>query len=196
MSQFLPEQKSESSKGPESYLSGEERKELQRMLSFPEDLPAKFKSFLIDFIAVNIPQIPISQITGFNQFDASTDTQGAEANGTVATGSGTYVELSGGPEITGLSAGLYVVHYGASIQSDNIGVSHVNVSVNGATPSDDYALTVTNQGTTYWPLSRARLVTISADGGEIAMVYKMTAFTLRASRRWLVVQKYANVSGG
>ena len=71
MSQFLPDQmpqteQRQETKGPESYLSLEERKALQRSLSFPEDLPPKFKSWLIDFIAVNIPQIPISQIVGFD----------------------------------------------------------------------------------------------------------------------------------
>ena len=68
MSQFMPDsggQSKDSSKaGPEAYLSPDERKALQRSLSFPEDLPPRFKSWLIDFIAVNIPQIPISQIVG------------------------------------------------------------------------------------------------------------------------------------
>jgi hypothetical protein len=70
MSDFMPDtkpQERESTKGPEAYLSPDERKALQRSLSFPEDLPPKFKSWLIDFLAVNVPQIPISQIVGFDK---------------------------------------------------------------------------------------------------------------------------------
>ena len=52
-------------KGLDSFLSQEERAALQRMLGFPEDIPAAFQSWLLDFVAVNIPQIPISQISGF-----------------------------------------------------------------------------------------------------------------------------------
>ena len=62
------EQPKRSQIGPEAFLSAEERKALQRSLSFPEDLPPKFRSFLIDFIAVNIPQISIRSIVGFDRF--------------------------------------------------------------------------------------------------------------------------------
>lgn len=67
----MPEQsksQGQDSKGPESYLSADERKALQRSLSFPEDLPSKFKSWILDFVAVNIPQIPFGQIAGVPSF--------------------------------------------------------------------------------------------------------------------------------
>ena len=62
------EQPKRSQIGPEAFLSAEERKALQRSLSFPEDLPPKFRSWMIDFIAVNIPQISIRSIVGFERF--------------------------------------------------------------------------------------------------------------------------------
>lgn len=55
-------------KGPEAFLGPEERKFLGRMLSYPEDIPPKFKEWMSDYLAVNIPQIPISQISGFNKY--------------------------------------------------------------------------------------------------------------------------------
>lgn len=73
MSQFLPDgfEQPKPTKtpeqGPESYLTPDERKFWQRGLGFPEDFPPRFKSWLIDFMAVNIPQIPISQVTGVPQ---------------------------------------------------------------------------------------------------------------------------------
>jgi hypothetical protein len=109
LSQFLPEQsqKVSDSKGPEAYLSSEERKALQRSLSFPEDLPPKFRSWLIDFIAVNIPQIPISQIVGAQQFgfkllDSAQITSTVRVDNTSEAGpdtiiSGTAVQYDGKP---------------------------------------------------------------------------------------------------
>lgn len=68
MSSFMPEEKEEKvklpPKGTEDYLTPEERKFLQRMLSFPEDLPPKFKAWLIDHEAVDGAQIPASRIVG------------------------------------------------------------------------------------------------------------------------------------
>lgn len=55
-------------KGPEAFLSGEERKQLGRMLGFPEDIPTKFKSWMQDYLSVNFPQIPITQISGFEKY--------------------------------------------------------------------------------------------------------------------------------
>ena len=55
-------------KGPEAFLSGEERKQVGRMLGFPEDFPAKYKSWLQDYLSVNFPQIPITQISGFEKY--------------------------------------------------------------------------------------------------------------------------------
>lgn len=54
--------------GPEAYLSSEERKNLQRLLSFPEDLPKKFREWLIDYLTVNPPQFSITQIQGFEKY--------------------------------------------------------------------------------------------------------------------------------
>ena len=54
-------------KGLDSFLSQEERAALQRMLGFPEDLPPAFQSWVIDFMSVNLSQISISQILGFEK---------------------------------------------------------------------------------------------------------------------------------
>jgi hypothetical protein len=58
-------------KGPEAYLDFQERQNLARMLSYPEDLPPKFKAWLLDFIAVNANGIPASAITGLERASVS-----------------------------------------------------------------------------------------------------------------------------
>lgn len=59
-------------KGPEAYLDLAERQNLTRMLSYPEDLPPKFKAWLLDYIAVNAHGIPASAITGSDRDSVST----------------------------------------------------------------------------------------------------------------------------
>ena len=51
-------------KGPEAFLSIEERKMLQRILSFPEELPQKFASWVVEYMKVNAEEIPASAIVG------------------------------------------------------------------------------------------------------------------------------------
>lgn len=55
-------------KGPETFLTNEERRNLQRTLGFPEDLPPKFKSWVQEYLSVNFPQIPITQVSGFEKY--------------------------------------------------------------------------------------------------------------------------------
>jgi hypothetical protein len=70
MSQFMPDsqerQPSTPPKGPEEYLSPDERKFIQRYLSFPEDLPPKFRSWVVDQTVTNASQIQASQIAGLD----------------------------------------------------------------------------------------------------------------------------------
>lgn len=65
-------------KGQAAFLSQEERSALSRMLSFPEDLPDAFKSWMLDYVRTNGLQIPIGQISGFPSIsrflDRSSDT--------------------------------------------------------------------------------------------------------------------------
>lgn len=187
-------------KGPEAFLTGDERKDLQRSLSFPEDLPSKFKTWMMDYFAVNIPQIPLSQIVGFQVYkDAVEQAQAdiianqlkvytATDNTSSSTTSGTYADM--GPEVTGLVSGLYVVHFGAAIQADNTFDSYVAVSVNGATPSDDDALVQNGPDGIYRVMSRAVPVTVSTDASVIDMRMRVTGFTGRLQRRWIVAMKY------
>lgn len=56
------------SKGPEAYLSAQEREAVSRLLRFDEEFPKEFKSWLTDYLSVNFPEIPITQISGFEKY--------------------------------------------------------------------------------------------------------------------------------
>lgn len=115
------ETQQQSLKGEGVFLTPQERKTVQRLLGFPEDFPPEFKEWLIDFLAVNIPQIPISQITGFSQYQAVV---GTRVDGQGSTTSSSYIDLDGGhPQITGLGAGDYLIFHGCAIESSGATVT-------------------------------------------------------------------------
>ncbi len=58
------ETKQLAAKSQHSFLSQEERQNLQRMMAHPEDLPKEFKSWLVDYLQVFPPQTPLSQVIG------------------------------------------------------------------------------------------------------------------------------------
>lgn len=66
--QAAAEAQQQKQKGSETFLTNEERKNVQRMLGFPEDIPIKFKSWLQDYLSVNFPEIPITQVSGFEKY--------------------------------------------------------------------------------------------------------------------------------
>lgn len=145
-------QKAPDSKGPEAYLSAEERKALQRSLSFPEDLPPKFKSYLIDFIAVNLPQIPISQIVGISTLETrilgAISAQLNKTSASESTASTSYTNLTTvGPTLT-VRDGIYAVFHGSSMQSHAVGfparTAYMTMEINGSNQGDGEAATVSS----------------------------------------------------
>jgi hypothetical protein len=76
-------------KGQQSFLSSEERGQIQRYLNHPEDFPRDFGSWMLDFVAVNGLKIPVSQILGFEKY-----TRSVEAVQTLLYSSGTSLPAS------------------------------------------------------------------------------------------------------
>jgi hypothetical protein len=196
MSMFLPDakpQERESAKGPEAYLSPDERKALQRSLSFPEDLPPKFKSWLIDFMAVNIPQIPISQIVGFSQFTATPVIVAPSE----ATTSMTYVNLATtGPEITGLGKGQYIFFVSCQVVKGAVNDGGLaSLSYNASTPADTDSVILFSdssiaQNTT---ISRGLQKTLTAANNIVTMKYRtINGNSISFANRSLITLRYGN----
>ena len=175
-------------KGPEAFLTNEERKDLQRSLSYPEDLPPKFKNWIQEYIAVNIPQIPISQIVGFSQFrviSAPFIFASEITSLTAYTNLGTI-----GPEISGLSDGQYVLWYGCAIDpSVAAEEGAVSVSINDAAASDNDGAVV--EGVNRVNVSISVLKTLSAGGNnKVTLKYKtLNGNSTAFARRWLIALK-------
>ncbi len=131
-------------RGPEPpFLTAEERKIRDRMLSAPEEFPRKFGSWIADYIAVNGLEIPASQVRGFNQFRPRVARNGS----VVSIGGTTYVTAAGGPRLDDLGKGTWFFLYGfqfATNEGNNPGYGLISPSINEETPSDGNAVRTKN----------------------------------------------------
>ena len=180
-------------KGESTFLSGDERKQVQRLLSHPEDFPPEFKDWLLNYFAVNIPQIPISQITGFGQFTAIVGTR-VDGQSTTTADSPNYVELdSGHPQITGLGKGSYLIYHGCALShSLTTGTARQTLKFNDETAVSDNA--ILGEGQNIFSASRVVQKTFDTPNNTIKCVYaEEGGGTAYFELRWLIAIKYANV---
>jgi hypothetical protein len=96
----------------QSYLTMQEREEMKRLLSFPEEFPRELGSWLVNYMAVNGQLLP-HQIQGLARFTAKQDT--TAASGTRASTAYGNLTPDIGVSLTGLGSGAYLVLYGVSM---------------------------------------------------------------------------------
>lgn len=127
-------------KGPEAFLSQQEREMLQRLLKFPEEIPKEHKEWITDYIAVNGLELPIGQVRGLTKWmdDHTVRVWQAEvAGGLQGTTSATYTDLStAGPSLTGMPDGSYIIIHGAYYEGDADVRGAMALSINGGAASD------------------------------------------------------------
>ena len=205
MSQFMPEktfqQQSVDSLAQtgQGAVSESNLSLIEKVLAKPEvisQVAPNFFAYMVDYLAVNQPFIPISQISGFSQFTAQYATVSTEQ----AITSSTYGNLgTTGPQITGLPDGKYLFIYGAALEgrpTDNATIAWMSVSFNGAAASDNDG--IRQQGELAIPASRATVATLQNNGNNtVTAKYRWEssgtpASNPTASYRWLVALKYAN----
>lgn len=120
---------------PDEYLLPEERKNLQRQMGFPEDYPKAMKSWLVEYLGVNPPDLHVKQLRGFAGFQPRV----ASGSDTSATGNSSFTDL-GGPELTDLEKGNYLLLFGFNSSNPSNtadpGIGIAAPSVNGAAASD------------------------------------------------------------
>lgn len=195
MSQFLPEQFKEQEtkkpttpeQGPESYLSPEERKFWKRYTSFFEEVHPDFLSNLLDYVAVNIPQIPASQIVGFTQFLGTPIAQVFTGESTTST---TFTDLATvGPQLTSVGSGRFLFFFGCQAQTTAAsGVAIMSLSTNGAAATDDDSLVAgSDAGTINATSMRAIEVVLTEPNNTITCKYRSNNGTsVSFTRRWLI----------
>jgi len=203
VSQFLPERPEEKAKtparGPDAYLSLQERAFLSRMLDHPEELPDKFKAWLLDYVAVNIPMIPISQIQGFTGFTAKSADPVLAIESTTAT---TYGDLATvGPTLTGIGDGEYIILFGCKANGGTTGggaiiFGRMALEINGTAAADnDSCQSDSDRGIAGMSIMRAVVKTLDNGGNNtITAKYRSTDSSVSCSfgNRWLTALKVGN----
>lgn len=138
----------------------------------------------------NPPAIGISNILGFSQFTANSNSVITAETTTSAS----YTDLATvGPTLTGLPDGQYIILYGAASSSSATGTqtAFVSVSVNGATAVDNDG--AENQNNAIASVARAITSTLSNGGNNtITLKYRSTSGTATFAFRWLIALKFDN----
>lgn len=179
---------------PSLPLQPEERQLVSRLLSDPSALPQAFWAALIDRVIVDAPaQIPVAQLQGFSQFNAThsfiftLETRTSSTFGDLATV---------GPRITGLSDGKYVFYFGCAAWVATAGTGKealMDIQINSAAvDGNDACVSEVAQ-----PVSIAIAVTKTIKtGGNNSVTAKYASLdnVTQASfaRRWLVAQRIGN----
>jgi hypothetical protein len=190
MSQFMPDSPDPGKRNkpgddvPPDYLTPDERKALSRQLGYPEDIPKKFKTWMLDYIAVNGLDIPVSQLHGFTGFKPRI----AISNSTAATQATSWTDL-GGPELEGLASGSYLILFGYANSTATFDGSYatgqVGVSINGADPTSNiiYSTEGTNEYF-YKTYYYAATVEGNGDNNTVGLRYKLSSQTGAQDRDW------------
>jgi len=155
-------------------------------------LPNAFKQYIVEYLALNQPLVPVGQLVGFSQFTAQV---AAAVDTQEQTNSTTYVNLTTtGPTLTGLPDGQYLVLFGAAAEIDTATVNSARMSleVNGVAAADtDMALS----GSQFLvSVSRVVTKTFAAGSNTITAKYRSTNAGTNAifANRWMILLRYAN----
>lgn len=166
------------------------------LLKDPIKWPSSTKSWLANWLPLELPDIPISQIVGFSNYTIEVATTiTTQENRTSAT----YGALTtAGPSLTGMPAGQYIFFFAFAGTNDTSGkAALMNVSFNGATPGtdNDAAWAANTPGTQNTSAMSFVTQTFTADNNSATAVYRTeagTGETARFSRRRLAALRIGN----
>lgn len=153
----------------------------------------KFPSWMVDTVARYGLPVPIGNVVGYSRTVPQVATPVLTQE---TTTSDSFTDLATvGPEITGMSAGKYLLIYSAIVKNDTAGDgATISVSLNGAAASaDDQALA--QSGTALTSVVGWTLATLSASGANtVTMKYaRVTAGTASFSYRRLLALRAGNL---
>lgn len=162
----------------EGLLSEEERKIVGELLGSPLDFPNRFKQWFVDYMAQNIPPLPIDHIQGY----VKTRGYGHQDQPGSISINNTWTDL-GGPDFFDLPGGDYLMMWGMYCPNNvSSGVIYRMGPVvdGGGSPSDSQACKV-SVGSVGSSGARARVITVganTADGqGSLEFQYKASLWS-------------------
>lgn len=164
---------------------------VENYLSDPLNLPDAFRSWIPAFIEVQPPVLPISQVSGFSQFQATASYTAGSFNPTAGN---TFATVAA-PSLTSLPDGGYLVLFGFQAQISNSGVRS-GISINGATPAAPFCLVQNNDAADLIQMSAAAaFVTTMSNGLNTLQTQYDSNLSVSVGAvqdRWIIALKYAN----
>jgi len=136
-------------------LTEEDRDRINNLLSSPLDFPLEFKSWILDQVAMNVPPIPIEQLQGYVKTRAYGNSSGTSTFTATSTSFADY----GGPSLSGLPDGVYLVLYGTKVTST---YGRYTISVNGGAGTDAESVYVETGGSVTYSGVRLKQQTLNA----------------------------------
>lgn len=169
--------------------------QIMEVLSDPMNLPPSFWNYSVQRWLADAPVFPISQVFGFIQSQASVSAVAAS----VSRSSSTFATLSGGPSLSNLADGHYLVLWGAAA-AGNAGVSNAEmaVGVNGVTNvagGDHTQIAFTSSGTSTSITSGDTFTLSNKNSNTLDGIYLSSdnSFSCSWQNRWLIALKTANL---
>lgn len=176
---------------PELTLTDSDKQLMDRLLSNPLFFPKDFKTWLLDYIAVNIPDLPISHIFGYSGF-------APQEAPTIATGESTtstsYTNLTTvGPTLAELADARYWISFGALCGSSASGAAQASIQINSDAVSDDDRIQASPTGIAGGAsCARAVIKTLAGGTNSVTMKYKSgDGSSVGFSQRWMILVKLA-----
>jgi hypothetical protein len=142
-------------------LSEDERKALGDLLGSPIKYPNRFKQWFIDYMAQNIPPLPVDHIEGYVK---TRGYGGDNTPGAITVGAG-WVDL-GGPTFDDLPEGTYLMLWGmycpATVSGGGVTYKMGPVVDGGGNPSEDQACKVSVGASSSLTGSRSRSIDVGS----------------------------------
>lgn len=156
------------------------------------NVPKTFETWVVDRVAVAGLSVPIGQIVGFSGFTVQEAPLVPTSQTTTST---VYTNLAtAGPTVSGLSAGRYVIQFGAAAAAGASGeLAFIAPSVNTGGSSDGDAAV---SGTlTVTAISRTVVKDLTLPNNQVTLAYRHSANTSAATfaSRWMILIKTSNL---
>jgi hypothetical protein len=182
-------------------LDQDGRANIQALLSDPINIPDEFRHWLLDWLTINLPPIPVSQISGYK----GTLARVSVVNDQEQVDSAWHAERdwtdlpSDGPRITGIADGTYFAAYGCQCDSGphNSGIGawndgRVGASINDADPPTYWAYTAPMGADGGYPVWRAHTIDVTGGGNNndvsLKYYYDLASGAVATFlNRWLVL---------
>lgn len=182
---------------PVDTLTPEQRATIETALASPIKFPSEFKQWLNDYLATNIPPIPVSQLLGYKATLAHNEIINTED----LLNSSDFAERTWGdapnygPAVSGLSDGTYFVAWGCKTGRGATGgvTTRIGISINGADPTGvNYAEFSATDPDAMITKAGVFVAKNGTDNNEIHCMYYFDGgggFEAQFLHRWLTVMR-------